>query len=248
MPKLVLCTFPGGAGVPSVSPPCTKVELALRRAGAAFDTRVLRSPREVRRISPIGRLPVLEIDGERIADSNRILDRLEKLFPEAGLAPDDPRQRVVDRLWEHFATDSAYWTGFAFRWVHPPTRDAFLEALFGRAPRPMRLAVRAFFVPRQRRRAVSHGAGAKDEATLLSDLDRALAMAETGLAGGPFLQGRASPARGDLALASLHVQAGFRGMREPLIERLEARPALVEHLRLTLERCGLDGPPWLARA
>ncbi|GAB4224019.1 MAG: hypothetical protein Kow0062_25030 [Acidobacteriota bacterium] len=245
MPQIVLHEFPGGAGVPSVSPPCTKVELALRLARAEFEVRRVRSRGEARRVSRTGRLPVLEIDGERIADSNLILDRLETLFPEAGLAPDDPQQRVVDRLWEHFATDAIYWTGFALRWVNPPTREIFLDALFGRASWLTRRMVRLFFVPAQRRRAESHGAGLKDAGTLLGEVDRALAMAETGLAGGPFLQGRDRPARGDLALASLHVQAGFRGRREPLLERLERRPALVEHLRRTLAACGIDGPAWL---
>ncbi len=101
---MILYQFPGGDRVGSISAPCLKVEMALRLAGADYETRLLRKRGEVRRVSRTGRLPVLEIDGERVVDSVAILDRLEKAFPDARLSPRDPQRRVRDRLWEHFAT------------------------------------------------------------------------------------------------------------------------------------------------
>jgi glutathione S-transferase len=45
-----------------------------------------------------GTLPVLDLDGERIVDSTRIIETLEQRFPERPLYPEDPaeRRRVLD--------------------------------------------------------------------------------------------------------------------------------------------------------
>jgi glutathione S-transferase len=39
-------------------------------------------------------LPVLELDGERIGDSTRIIEALERRYPEPALYPEDPDQRA----------------------------------------------------------------------------------------------------------------------------------------------------------
>ena len=48
--------------------------------------------------SLLGTLPVLDIDGDRIVDSTRIVEALEQRYPEAALYPDDPveRQRALE--------------------------------------------------------------------------------------------------------------------------------------------------------
>jgi glutathione S-transferase len=40
-----------------------------------------------------GTLPVLDLDGERIVDSTRIIEALERRFPEPPLYPEDPAER-----------------------------------------------------------------------------------------------------------------------------------------------------------
>jgi glutathione S-transferase len=40
-----------------------------------------------------GTLPVLDLDGERIVDSTRIIEALERRFPERPLYPEDPAER-----------------------------------------------------------------------------------------------------------------------------------------------------------
>ena len=242
---MILYQFPGGDRVGSISAPCLKVEMALRLAGADYETRLLRKRGEVRRISRTGRLPVLEIDGERVVDSVAILDRLEKAFPDARLSPRDPQRRVRDRLWEHFATDSMYWCGYYLRWVRPDTRDGFFDALFRNAPATMRWVARRLVIPQQLRRAMVHGSGGKSAEAVDAELDRSLDMIETGLEGGPFLQGRERPARGDLALTSLLVQAGFRETLIELRDRILARPALVAHAGRVMDACTMKRTRWL---
>lgn len=50
------------------------------------------SPRAIR-FSLRGTIPVLDLDGERIVDSTRIVEALERRHPEPSLYPDDPAER-----------------------------------------------------------------------------------------------------------------------------------------------------------
>jgi glutathione S-transferase len=242
---LALYQYPGGQGLSSISPPCMKVEMALRALGADFRVHNLRSAAAVRRISATGRLPVLEIDGERIADSITILDRLERLYPDAELWPTDAVERLRDRLWDHYATDSLYWPGFYLRWVRPDTSELFRRGLLGRAPWLVRFLVRRTFVPRQRRRALLQGVGGKSVAAVNAEIARGVDTIAAGLEGGPFLQGRDRPGRGDLACVSLLVQAGFHDNMPEAMERIRGLSSLPRFCRDTLDACRMDVPGWL---
>jgi glutathione S-transferase len=242
---VILYQYPGGAGLASVSPPCLKVWLALRRIGA--EHRVVDcGPNQARRVSRTGRLPVLELDdGTRVPESVTILDALEERFPEADLFPRDPVERTRDRLWDHYGTDVIYWFGFFFRWVNPDTAQRTFRAFFGRMPLPARLAIRATFFRTARRRARLHGVGGLGLETVERAIDRAFETIETGLEGGPFLGGRQAPGRGDLSCAALLAQIGFRDTMPRIEARFRGHPALSRHSVAVFEACGVEPPAWL---
>jgi glutathione S-transferase len=54
-----------------------------------------------------GTLPVLDLDGERIVDSTRIIAALERRFPQPALYPDDPRERTAALELEDFFDEQA---------------------------------------------------------------------------------------------------------------------------------------------
>ncbi|MGH2984997.1 MAG: glutathione S-transferase family protein [Solirubrobacterales bacterium] len=91
-----------------------------------------------------GTLPVLDLDGERIVDSTRIIEALERRFPERPLYPEDPAERrqaleLEDYFDEHAGHDMRR-VGF---WELRDERaygGSFLTTDQGRAKR---LAVRA---------------------------------------------------------------------------------------------------------
>ena len=242
-----LYQYPGGDGIGSISPPCLKVDLALRKIGRPFEV-VNCGPRDVARVSPTGRLPVVQLeDGTQVEDSILILDELERRFPEAALAPADERERRVDRLWESFVNDHLYWYGYWLRWVDPTNAPRFARAVFGRMPWPVRLFGRIVFLPRQRRRIRYQGFLGKSPETVRDAVRRALDLFDGGLEGGPFLQGRAEPGRGDLALASFVVQVGFRDTMPDIEAEVCRRPGLPAHARETYRACNAEPTKWLAR-
>jgi glutathione S-transferase len=54
-----------------------------------------------------GTLPVLDLDGERIVDSSRIIAALERRFPQPALYPEDPAERTAALELEDFFDEHA---------------------------------------------------------------------------------------------------------------------------------------------
>jgi glutathione S-transferase len=80
-----LFQFPRMLGVPNLSPFCCKLETWLRIAGIRYELEIVTDPRK----GPRGKLPFIEDEGVRIADSTIIVDHLKRsrgVDPDAGLS------------------------------------------------------------------------------------------------------------------------------------------------------------------
>lgn len=241
-----LYRYRGGDGIPSISPPCLRIELALSRMQLPYEAVDLRSPGQVRAVNPEGRLPALEIDGTLLGDSTRIMDELERRYPDRFPAPAEPLARVRDRVWEHLVNDHLYWIGYAMRWNVPENRERMLERLFGRAPLVTRVIGKRWLRRSTRQRLEWYGFAEKPADEIFGMLARGLDMLDAGLAGGPFLEGRDEPGRGDLAAASTICQTGFGGVTPQAEPLVLDRPALVESCARVFEACGMAVPRWIA--
>jgi glutathione S-transferase len=134
-PALVLCDFEADthdARYISFSPFVLEVERALRLAQLPF--RHDRVPfQKIKQLNPTGQLPVLLVGNEPVADSTRILQRIEQLAPGALSAGLDPRALAEAWLWEEFADTALYPHVLATRWLDdrgwPVPRKAFFGAM-----------------------------------------------------------------------------------------------------------------------
>lgn len=245
--EFVVYQYPGSRGLPSLSPPCIKVQFALRLLEIPYRVENLRSVVEVRRVSPTGRVPVLEAEGKRIADSMAILDFLEDRHPDGALFPSDPEERLHDRLWDHFATDSLYWIGLYHRWCVPYNRERVVDAMMGRRFSIRKLMFRRLLVRAMIKRAEGQSIGLRPLDEVNASAERCLRLVSDGLRGGPFLGGRSTPGRGDLGVATLNAQAAWRDTLPSLLERIRAHPGVSEHVAQTFRACGFDPPEGFER-
>jgi glutathione S-transferase len=95
---------------PARAPFTEKVRRALMLKGLDFEHREPSGPEDYRRWSPkTGLLPVLELDGERIADSTDILLRLDEVFPHPPLLSGDPRVASQQRQLEDWVDENLLW-------------------------------------------------------------------------------------------------------------------------------------------
>jgi glutathione S-transferase len=136
VPALVLCDFPANTGNPrwvSFSPFVLQVERALHLAKLPFRHEKLSSMLRVKELNPTGQLPVLLVGSEPVADSTRIMQRIEELAPGSLTAGLDARGVAEAWLWEEFSDTALYPQVLATRWADdrgwPVPRDAFFGSL-----------------------------------------------------------------------------------------------------------------------
>jgi glutathione S-transferase len=100
-----------------LSPFVEKVVRGLQLKKLGYELVEPRSPTDLRKWNPqTGKMPVVEIDGEKVWDSTFILRRLDQLVPQPPLLADDPMAAANQRQLEDWADESLYWYVMAFQW------------------------------------------------------------------------------------------------------------------------------------
>jgi glutathione S-transferase len=139
------------------------------------------SPRAVL-FSLRGTLPVLDLDGERIVDSTRIVEALERRSPEPALFPEDPPERrraleLEDFFDEHAGHEVRRAAFFELR-DEPDYLSAFLTTGRGVATRRLfraMLSVPGSMAYANRRYRLNAADAARAATTLAAALDRIMA-------------------------------------------------------------------------
>jgi glutathione S-transferase len=145
---ITLFGFGPAFGLPDPSPFVMKTEVQLKMAGLAY-----RRERGGPQASPKGKIPFIDDDGVRIADSTFIRAHLEKAHGvdlDAGLSHEQKAQAwAVERMLE----DHLYWLLLQARWMDDANFAKGPAHFFDAAPEGMRDAAR------ERTRANLHGHG-----------------------------------------------------------------------------------------
>src|SRR5438105_5817515 len=123
---ITLYTFGPAFGLPDPSPFVTKAATLLNMAGLPY-----RTDSGGLRKAPKGKLPYIDDDGERIADSTFIRLHIEKKYGydfDRGL---DPAQRGVAWAFEKLAGDHLYWAIVEARWADDENFNKGPRMFFG---------------------------------------------------------------------------------------------------------------------
>lgn len=101
-----------------ISPFCQKVAKALQHKGLPYRTVDYNgvNAAKAQTLSKVGKVPVLDIDGQRIQDSTKIVRYLDQTYPDLPrLYPADPLQCAQVELWEDWSDEAMYWYEVHFR-------------------------------------------------------------------------------------------------------------------------------------
>ncbi|MDP6977238.1 MAG: glutathione S-transferase family protein [Myxococcota bacterium] len=207
-----------------LNPFTEKVACALALKGVPYLRTEVSGSEEVKRLSPDKQtLPVLEIDGKRVADSNAIIAWLDELYPEPSLYSLDPTtRRQQERLAEWSDSSFAfYWN----RWLavteeHERQEREATPGLLTRIHQHV-----------DSRLGIEHEASSEDipgVRSILSDLENRM----NDLVG--FLGSRDYFFSDELSVADLAVYGMLLVMRDgPMprtLDMLNARPTLARHI------------------
>jgi len=110
------------------SPFCMKARICLHVKGVPYRTVTVTAGRlrELRRLNPLGKVPVLVHGAEVIADSSAIARWAEDRYPDPALIPADPEARAYCLLVEEWADEALYFIVGAFKWLNPENRRTAL--------------------------------------------------------------------------------------------------------------------------
>lgn len=120
-----------------VSPFCGKVRKLLAFKRLSYDVVEYAGLRslKVAGLTATGKLPVLDIDGERLQDSSTIARVLEARFPSPSLTPTRALARHQAHLLEDWADESLYWFELWARLCDPIALDRFARLFAQGRPR-----------------------------------------------------------------------------------------------------------------
>ncbi|MFZ5722542.1 MAG: glutathione S-transferase family protein [Pseudomonadota bacterium] len=189
-----------------ISPFCDKVRRVLHAKGVDYRVQeiTLRETLDgrLKELSPAGKLPVLDIEGERIADSTDICRFLEARFPEPRLMPADLRDQALVHFFEDWADEALYFYEMHLRFTLPHNAERWVPAVSRHDGSFIRRLAK-FAVPRTMLRTTqAQGTGRKPLATIRRELDRHFQMLNQWLTGRDWLVGDAL----SLADVSVYVQ------------------------------------------
>jgi glutathione S-transferase len=177
-----------------ISPFCDKVRRILHVKGVPYEVREVppsRSFTDVRRVNRIGKLPTIEDDGRRVADSTDIAYYLEERFPEPSLLPKHPLERALVHVLEDWADESLYFYEMTLRFTLPHNRRRWLPQLMKYEPAWVQ-RVAPFLLPLVFRRTVrSQGIGRKPTEMLIADVERHVRAVDGLVGDGEWLVGSA---------------------------------------------------------
>ncbi|WP_182913803.1 glutathione S-transferase family protein [Sphingobium terrigena] len=233
MPEIVLHQL-------EISPFCDKVRRVLAYKGLAY--RVCNVPMaklgQLRRLSPAGKVPILELDGAVLHDSSDICRALDKTAPSPPLFPEDPHARAQVDILEDWADESLYFFEMTMRFTWPYDRQRWVTQILKYDSPVMRRLARPLVPFLTRKQGVQQGLARRTEADILRELDRHLAALAQLLNGADYLVAGALTLADIAVVSQLECVAGSgKGLaavgRQPAVvawmERVESQtggPAL----------------------
>lgn len=191
---ITLYTFGPAFGLPDPSPFVMKAEVLLKLAGLEY-----RADRTGFRKAPKGKLPYIDDDGERIADSTFIRWHIEAKYGcdlDRGLGK---AERAVAWAFEKMLEEHLYWALILERWQVEENFRKGPARFFEAVPAPVRPFVTAMVRRQFRKSAHGHGMGRHSRDEIVRLAVRSLQSVADYLADKPYFMG-AAPSSADAAV------------------------------------------------
>lgn len=213
--------FAPAFGLLNASPFCMKLEVYLLLAKLPYeavnDGNVMKAP--------LGKLPYIEDQGRRVADSSFVIDYLKQTYGDpldAGLSAE---QRAVATAFQRLFEENLYWAVVHTRWVDPVGWARTKVAFFGALPVPLRWLV----PPLARRGIVSEmrgqGMGRHGEAEIYAIARRDVDAVADFLADKPYMLG-ATPTSLDATAYAFLANLLWAPVESPIRQHAAGRPTL----------------------
>jgi glutathione S-transferase len=152
MPSIVLHQW-------EMSPFCNKTRRCLSLKGLKYEVKDYNGllARKAAALTPVGKLPVLEYDGQLVPDSSRIAAFLDQRHPYKLLYPKEREALASARLWEDWAGQSLYFYQIYFRMLDPVSMERALDIVCKGRPAWERAVLKFVFLRRYPKKLEQQG-------------------------------------------------------------------------------------------
>jgi glutathione S-transferase len=195
-----------------LSPYSVKVRSYFRYKGIPHEW-IPRGPKNQEEFNRYAKLPLVPLvvtpQNEGIQDSTPIIEKMEAIFPEPTIYPDDSALRFLSALLEEYADEWGNKHMFHYRWFYEPDQWSAAERIAGAnvpdgAPPDMVQKATAMVRERMVPRLSFVGSSPETKDQIEASFHRLVKMVEAHLASRPYLLGT-RPAMADLGVfAQLH--------------------------------------------
>jgi glutathione S-transferase len=243
---LVVYTFSPDWGLPTGGPFALKLIKWLEIAGLPFEQRIENNPAR----GPKGKNPWIELDGDRIGDSEVIIEILAKRSGfdiDAGLSPEQRAlSHAVRRMLEEHFHQVFEWELF----VHPNGAAWVQGVAESIVPKPLAGLAASAFSGRLRRQLHARGIARHSDDVIAGKGRADVEAFEVLLGNGPYLTGE-RPCMADVSAYGLLAPMAHWPMRTPVADYVKSRPVLLAYLErvgpLRAEQRIADQPALLHR-
>lgn len=184
-PVIELYTLGGAFGMRSVSPFCLKLEMLLAHLDLDYSLVIEPDPRK----APKGKMPWAKIDGEVFADSEIIIEVIDRRTDGLVYADLTPQERAYGLGLVRLAEEHLYWLMAAARWLDddwwPNVKRDFMKII----PAFIRTPVSSLIRRRMKQTVILQGLGAHTLEEQLGFARRDLAALQDAVSESQFLFG-----------------------------------------------------------
>lgn len=222
---ITLYTFGPAFGLPDPSPFVMKGEMLLKLSRLPYQT----NTRGLFK-APKGKLPYIDDDGTRVADSTLIRLHLEQKYGidfDAGLSP---RERGAAWAMDKMLEDHMYWHMVYWRWMNDANFERGPVHFFKRAPAIVRPIVVKAVRKKVRNNLHAHGIGRHSEAENNLMAARAVDAIADMLGDNAYFMGTA-PCGADATVFGFVAGTLCDRFDSPLRAKMESAPNLVAYTR-----------------
>src|SRR4051794_17846505 len=121
--------------LPDASPFCVKLDLFFRLAGIEFEPV---HGIENLQIAPRGKIPFIEVDGDRLWDSTLIVEWAKERFGDQLNGWLSSEQKAIGHAFERMMAEELYWGLVHHRWIDEDNFATLREIYFAAIPQPQR--------------------------------------------------------------------------------------------------------------
>lgn len=175
-----------------LSPFCDKVRRVLHYKDLPFEVNNIPvgELRKLKKMSPICKVPVLEIDGDFIADSSDICRELERRFPDRPILPTHPADLALVNIIEDWADESLYFFELTMRFTWHYDRDRWLDEMLKRDNKFIKMIGKSLVFRSTKKHGFHQGLARRSEQHVLRELARHISSLEALLEKTDFLAGQ----------------------------------------------------------